>query len=270
MSIEVEKPEPMRLGDKLYYTLSSYDPVMIEVEIPRVMDEDVNLLLDSIIDREGGEPGQVDETWLMEHFDGLSTLDAVRSRLRTQIEQVNAAYAEDSKPALAVAELAKRLKQKVPEQQVAIYREIFAQQFDADLARDGMTRDDFLARAGGTPDGLERMFQSRALEMAEQVAALDAFVDEKKLTVEDDEIEGLLGVPPEQAADIVRQAQADNAMDELRTVALRNKATRVLVAECSCVYKHETPEEAEARVAAFRRMTEVADKLDDEDEDKAE
>lgn len=262
MPIQNEKPEPIQLGNKYYYTLSSYDPVLIRVEIPRVTDADVDMALESIVGQHGATLPEADDEWIAAHLEGVGTLAEIRSRLHSQLEQMNAAYAEDSKPSLAVTELAKRLMQRVPEREIAMFKEVFAQQFDMDLAQDGMTRDDFLARTGSTPEALDRMFGLRAREMAEQVAALEAFIDERKLTVEDDELEGLLGVPIEHAAEVIEQAKSEGAMDELRRVALRNKATHIVVGECSCVYVHESPEDAQRRVAAFRRMADQAAKLD--------
>ncbi|MBQ6395544.1 MAG: hypothetical protein IJH87_04295 [Atopobiaceae bacterium] len=262
MPIQNEKPEPIQLGNKYYYTLSSYDPVLIHVEIPRVTDADVDMALESIVGQEGATLPEADDAWIAEHFEGVGTLAEIRSRLHSQLEQMNAAYAEDSKLSLAVLELAKRLVQRVPEREIALFKEAFAQQFDLDLSKDGMTRADFLERTGSTPDMLDRMFDERAREMAEQVAALEAFIDERGITVEDDELEGLLGVPAEHAAELIEQAKSEGTMDDVRIVALRNKASRIVMSECSCVYVHESPEDAQRRVAAFRRMADQAAKLD--------
>ena len=74
MAIEFEKPQPLMLGDKAHYTLTSYDPVTITVQVPFTTDEDVEFALDTVLQRMGATPEKLsDSAWLAEHFQGISS-----------------------------------------------------------------------------------------------------------------------------------------------------------------------------------------------------
>ena len=44
------------------------------------------------------------------------------------------------------------------------------------------------------------------------------------------------------------------------------KAAQIVVAECSCSYRHETPEQAKARVSQYRQMEQMFADAGDDDE----
>ena len=41
--MELVKPDPLIIGGKAHYTLTSYEPVSVEVEVHNVSEEDVDL-----------------------------------------------------------------------------------------------------------------------------------------------------------------------------------------------------------------------------------
>lgn len=270
-----EKPLPMQIGDKLLYTLSSYDPVQIEVRVPLTTEADVDFALVPMLKRAGGDPETVTDEWIAEHFEGAEGIEDMRAQIRTELERVNTSFAENSKGQLAAAELAKRLEQQVPAQVVSAYRSALVAQFEADMAADGMSPEEVIAQAG--EDAFANLFDDQAIRMAQELAALDAYINMKKLTVNDDEIPGLLQLPPDQADQLIKQAEEDGATEQLRQTALRNKAMRSLVAEASVTYKHETAEEAAKRAEEYEQLMKAqklaedlakdADKTDDKDED---
>ena len=250
----IEKPQPMQIGDKYYFTLSSYDPVTVDVVVPMTTDADVDYALATLVGRDGGSADGLTDEWVAEHYDGVGSVEEFRQGLRAQLSQMNASYAEDSKQAKCVAELAKRLVQAVPDTLVDGYREILREQFAQDIAERGMSEADFLSGIGSSPAMVDELFRSQAQEMAEQFAALDAFVDERKLTVADEEIAGLLALPQDSAEQMVQEARDRGQLEQVRRSALRNKAADVVCAECSCNYHHETAEEAQKRAEEYEQL----------------
>ena len=50
MALNVKKPEPMQVGERYIYTLTSYDPVEIELLVPYVSDYEIELAVAGIRD----------------------------------------------------------------------------------------------------------------------------------------------------------------------------------------------------------------------------
>jgi|LAHU01.1.fsa_nt_gb FKBP-type peptidyl-prolyl cis-trans isomerase (trigger factor) len=258
MAIDIQKPAPLALGDRYYYTLTSYEPVAIEVEVPLVTDADVDMAVRSIAAERGVTPEQMTDEWIKANLDGAESLAQVRDAVRSQLAQMNQQLVDSSKPAKAAEELAKRLVQAVPADEVARYREGVRQQFEMELAEEGLTRETFLSSSGASPASLEHMFDQEAKTAAEQSAALDAYAQEKKLSIDDTEIPGLLRLPPKDAAQLIDDARAHGQIEQLRQAAVRNKAAQVVTAEASCSYHHETAEEAKARIAQYEALEQFA------------
>ena len=257
------KPEPLRLGDRFFYTLTSYDPVTIEIRVPRVIEDDVDLALEGLIaercqGRDAADvptPATLTDEWVAAEYPEIGTVDNLRLALRRQLEQMNAQASEESKGPRCAAELAKRLGQSVPEGEVARVRAQIQQSMAADLAREGMSVNDFMRSAGLPEMSLNAMLDEQAQAAAEQDAALDAFAQERKLKVEDAELPQFLGAPSlDEAQRVIEDARSRGQLEYLRQVATRMKAMRILVAECSCGYVQETLEEAEQRTAEVRKL----------------
>jgi hypothetical protein len=261
LEFEPQKPQPLMLGDKAYYTLSSYDPVSIEVRVPYVCEEDIDMALSAVLMQTGASPEQLsDPAWLSEHFDGISNLNTLRDVIRSEITEMNARFAEQQKVGLAVGELTKRLEQSVPAMHVARYRQDVQMSFEQQIASEGMTVDQFLMRAGTTRSKLEAMFDQQAKQAAEGDAALDAYAREKKLTVSEDEFGQLLGIPASEIDNVIAQVKAAGQLGAMKEAALHAKAAQTLAAECSCTYLHETEAEARVRVAQAQRLREQYDR----------
>ncbi len=257
MAIEFEKPQPLMLGDKAHYTLTSYDPVTITVQVPFTTDEDVEFALDTVLQRMGATPEKLsDSAWLAEHFQGISDADTLRQVIRSQVADMNARFAEQQKVDSAVSQLAKRLQQAIPAAHLARYRQGVQMSFEQQLASEGMTVDQFLTRSGASRAELEQMFDHQAKVAAEQEAALDAYAREKKLTVSEEEFGHLLGIPAGQIDEMVSQAKAAGQYGDLKDAALHAKAAQSVVAEANCTYHHETEAEAHVRVQRAARMRE--------------
>lgn len=254
----IDKPLPLMVGTKAYYSLTSYDPVEITVDVPYTSEEDVELGVRMALADIGGSMEDFDDpAWVAEHFDGLSTADEVRETVRQQVRLMNDRISEEQKLGKCVEALAARLCQSIPPRQLEEARQLVQMRFTQQLQADGLTPSQFLARSGATTMQLEAIFDRQAQDMAEGDAALSAYAREKKLKADEHEYARLLGIPADEAQGVIDQARAAGQLDELHEAALRAKAAQIVVAECSCTYRHETAEEASARIAQYRQMEEL-------------
>lgn len=251
----IEKPLPLMVGNKAFYSLTSYDPVEIEVVVPYTADEDIEVGLEMTLADLGGTMESLDDpAWVAEHFDGLTSRQQVEAAMRKQVEQMNAEIAEEQKVGKCVEALVGRLGQSVPPQHVQQARQAVQMRFNQQLQEEGLTPDQFLMRSGATVAQLEEMFDRQAQQMVEGDAALSAYAHEKKLKVDEQEYSRLLGISPDDLQEVMEQARTYGQLDEMREAALRSKACQIVVTECSCTYVHESPQEAHLRIARYRAM----------------
>ena len=265
----IEKPMPLMVGNKAYYSLTSYDPVEVSVDVPFTTDEDIDYGLEMTAADMGGTPADLDDpAWLAEHFDGITSRQQAREVMRQQMAAMGEQAAEQQKLGKCVEALAQRLCQSIPPQHLEQARNAIRMRFTQQLQAEGMTPDQFLMRSGTTAAQLEAMFERQAQQMAEGDAALSAYAHEKKLKVDEHEYGRLLGIPAAELQNIMDQARAAGQMDELHEAALRSKAAQIVVAECSCTYVHETEEQAHRRMAQLRQMQQMYADRFGEDEPK--
>lgn len=265
----VEKPQPLMVGNKAYYTLSSYDPVEVTVYVSHTTDEEVTMGIEAMLSDLGATPADLnDPTWVSKHFEGLSTIQEVREAMRQELEFMNMQVAESQKATACVDELVKRLRQSVTPQRLADAREIVDRSFAESLDADGLTVQQFMERTGTTEAMLETMLEARSKDTAEGGAALLAYAREKKIRVDESELPELMGTTPEQAQQIVAGSRAAGQYDRLMEGALLSKATAILVSECVCTYHHETPEEARERVDGFIRYQQMVQQYEDGNSDE--
>lgn len=264
----IEKPLPLMVGNKAYYSLTSYDPVEITVEVPYTSDEDIQYGLQMTVADMGGSPENLDDpAWLAEHFDGMTSKEQVYEAMRQQMVAMGAQIAEQQKVSKCIDALSTRLCQSIPPQHLEDARQMVRMSFTQQLQDEGMTPEQFVMRSGTTMAQLEAMFDRQARHMAEGDAALSAYAHEKKLKVDEHEFGRLLGIPAEQVDEVIQRTRAVGQYDEMREAALRSKAAQIVVAECSCNYVHETPEQARTRMAQYRQMEQMySQRFDDADE----
>ncbi len=249
-----QKPQPLMVDGKAYYSLSSYEPVDVEVEVFHTTEADVDYAVESLVKQMGATPDKAaDAEWIKQCF-GADTPEQFRQAVHDQVAEMAAQTAEAQKINLCVAELASRLNQSVPEAILAEMRQNVRVSFEAQLMQDGLTLEQFLQRTGASQDDLDAMFARQAQEAAEQEAALDAYAREKKLKVTEAEFGPLLGMPVEHAQEIIDQARQEGELDALKEAALHSKAAQAVVSECHCTYVQETPEDAAERISQFREL----------------
>lgn len=252
--MNIQKPQPLMVDGKPHYTLTSYDPVEIEVYVPSATDDDVEMMLDTLL-RSAGAGREVlsDANWLKQHF-GTDDLDDIREAVRVQVVDGSYESVERQRQTLCAEALAERLGQSVPPAQLAEVRRSIEGSLRAQIQASGMRLDDFLAQMGTTQVGLDSTLDEQAHSVAEQDAALGAFAQARKLTVEEGDYPRLLHMPASQCQALVEQARAIGQEEQIRDSALHNHALEVVVAECVTHYHYETPEEARERAAQMRAM----------------
>lgn len=253
--MSIEKPLPLMVGDKAYYSLTSYDPVEITIDVPYTSDEDIAYALEMAVADAGGTLADLDDdAWVAEHFEGVSSRAQLDESLRREVTTMGAQAAEQQKLGKCVEALAARLCQSIPPQHVDRARDAVRMRFTQQLQAEGITPDQFIARSGTSAAQLDAMFNQQAQQAAEGDAALSAYAHEKKLKVSEEEYGRLLGLSPDELKTLLAQARAAGQSEELHEAALRAKALQIVVAECSCTYNHETPEQARVRMMQFRQM----------------
>lgn len=243
------KPEPLFIEGHYHFTLSSYDPVQITITVPHVSEREVEAELNGALRSRGhaGEDAPSDE-WVAEHFEGIESLSALRDAIRTEQEHMNQAYSEFSKASLCATELAKRLEQSVPAQLVQTASDSLIQGYQQYTQQQGLPLEAVLSGMGMSPEDFQAMLANQAIELASQEAALDAFADEYAIVADESELPGVLEVSPAMAKQIIEDARAHNALDDLLRVAVRTKVRNILAAEAEVTYEHESAEDAEKRV----------------------
>lgn len=253
MAIEINKPEPLKIGNRYHYTLSSYEPVSVTITVPTVTDTDVEFALESIAHDRGTTGDKIDDAWVKENL-GDGTVEDLKKQLRAQLEHMNSQYAEESKAPLAARELALRLNQSVPMDEIAKYRSQLQQSMAFEAAQQGIDLNHYLAQLGVNQASMDAMLDDRAAQTAGEQAALSAYAEEKKLKVVEDELPRLLQLTKDDAEKVVEQARGLGQLDDLMADALNIKAANVAASEATCTYAHETPEEAKARSEQYETM----------------
>ena len=250
----IQKPEPLVIGNKAFYTLTSYGPVDVEVHVVRTTDEEVELAIQTLV-REAGatEKALADPAWVASHFDGIENEQRLREQTRAYLSSLSEDSAEEQKANACLDALAERLCQSVPAAQVSQVKDALFQDIAQQIATTGQPVEAVLAQMGMRPDQLDSMLQSEAVKEAEHEAALDAYASEKKIKVDETELPHLLQLSPTDAQALIARAKAAGQMDQLLDAARRTKALEAVVSECNCAYVQES--EAEAK----KRLTEVAE-----------
>ncbi len=251
MGIEIAKPEPIRLGDRYLYTLSSYEPVKIEVKVESPSDAEIDLTLESLAIDAGADVEALTDEWVREHV-GAPSLDELKASLARERDRAVASRAEEARYTAAINELAKRLGQKVPEGEIARYRAMLLRSNELDAGALGLSLDDLLNKLGTSRAEFDRTLEEQARLAAERDAALSAFASERKLSVDETEIPYLMGQDPVRGAAYLEQAKRQGALAGIRAQCLVTKAARVVATEATCVYVPESPEDTAKRLQTMR------------------
>ncbi|MBQ9059462.1 MAG: hypothetical protein IJ125_09785 [Atopobiaceae bacterium] len=254
MSIDLVKPEPMRVGNRYIYSLTSYEPVSVNLMMPRITDAEVDMAINSLVQPAGLDAQSIDDAWVSENVQNVSSIQELKSQIRKELGQLNAQMLERQKEVLALNELTKRLVQSVPADEVHALLDQVRYSFDRDLKQRGTSIDQLVAQGATSREELDAMFAEQAREAAEQQAALSAFAHERKIEIDDAEIGSALHLNPEQTEKLIAEAQQAGTMDILRTNATLEKAVSIIAEEANVTYVQESERQAEARVRQLEEM----------------
>lgn len=247
------KPQPLVVDGHYRYTLSSYDPVSIRVEVPYLTDEEVRSAAMSLLEQHGLAAGaKPTDAWVRSHVEGVRGVSELLQAVREELEGMGEQAREMSKEGLCATELAKRLEQEVPAQEVARAREGLVHGYEMQAEQGGLTLSQALYGMGVDPKDADQMFDAQARRAAEQEAALDALADRHDLRADETELPALMGLSPKDANRLIRDARAHGELDALMRHARRCKAAELAASECTCTYEHETAEQAADRLDQMR------------------
>jgi FKBP-type peptidyl-prolyl cis-trans isomerase (trigger factor) len=126
--------------------------------------------------------------------------------------------------------------------------------FEQRAAANNMTMDQFIEHGGVSAAEFDAMLDEQARQSAEIDAALEAYVREKKVKANERDYPRLLGIDPEIAKVMFKQARAAGTFDQIERAALRGKAADEVVSECRCTYHHESEAEAAERLKMLREI----------------
>lgn len=257
--MSIQKPEPLVIGNKAFYTLTSYDPVDVEIVTLPSNDEEMNLVLAYMVKEAGGTMKDLDDpTWVQQHFNGAKNVEELREGVRKEMELVRQDDASRQKADRCLDELASRLCQSVPASEVDATAEDMALSFCEEIAsgapQQNLAIDELLSRMGMSFEQLKASMAEPARVEAERQAALEAYASEKKIKADETELPTLLHLSPADADVILKQARSNNQLDFIMDAATRVKALNALVAESHFSYRPETEEETKARLDAMRQQ----------------
>ena len=250
--MDKKRPKPKKVGGKLQYTLTSYDPVRIEVEIPLVTHEETELAIDDFASQAGISRSDMTNDWVAENFPDISTYAEFFREMRERLSKSAIEYVEAQKRHLCVKELVKRLVQDIDHNDYLDTRKGIELSILNGVDADGLSIEELFSKTGMSREAFEKSLDEQALVATQQNAALDAWVQWRKLEVDDFELPGLLYLDVERCGEIVASAKVDGSIEIVYDMARRNKALNSIVAECACTYHRETQDEAKERMRRMR------------------
>lgn len=240
-----QKPQPLMLDGKHYYTLSSYEPVSLKVTVSYVTDEEVDKALAQKVASKGGTAHDTfNSQWIRAHFKGASSPAELRHGVRGELEQEAEAAAHDQAFNEAAKLLAKRLLQEVPDESIDREAMNLAERYYDGGA--GISLRELIESSPYSWDDIAPMLRANAREIAECDAALDAYAREKHLRVTFDDFANYLGISLKDCGQMLAEARQRGTYSILRDATLRDKAGRYLLNQSKCEYHHQTRREAEA------------------------
>mgnify|MGYP001361951447 CR=1 FL=1 len=250
--MDIQKPAPLMIGGKAYYTLTSYDPVSIEIDAMLVTDSDVSAATLDMVTQAGGTEASLKDAGWLKHKLGFDDPKKLRSSIRDQLIDTSYEILLRKRRQACAEELAKRLVQSVPSDHIAETRQQLKENIAQQAQASGISFDRFLAQMGTDTVAFEATLDEQAKMVAEQDAALGAYAQAKKLKISEEDYPRLLNIPASQCQRLVEHARQAHHEDQVYDSALRNRALELIVAECTCSYRQETAHEAATRSAQMQ------------------
>lgn len=213
------------------FKLNDYDNISIDMpEKPAMSEEDIDAQLFEYVLSSGKEIQSIadlDDEWVMKHFDGLETVADVRNAIKDQYDRELEFQYSDIKFRNCCDALLARLEGEVPEE--ALNQNIEAMRAGNQQRLDSMhiSLEQFLREEHMTPDQYEEKLHDEALYQMRLNVALDLMADVLGMQVGNHELTEYLSAPNPEAflAEIREKGQVENA----RRAAVRVKAMRRIV-----------------------------------------
>lgn len=244
--MQTHKPGPLMMDGKAYYTLSSYDPVSIEIYVPYITDAQVDHELREWVESAGGDANSLRRPqWLRSRF-GCTTLGMLRSKVKNELEEARNEALNAHAGEQAARELARRLQQHVPASVVDEECDRLITNFTNDAGAGMQTLDDIVHSTGVTKQQLRALFREKAQEIAEQDAALLAYATAKHIRVSDADIAAYLGINLEVWERMAVQARERGSYEKVAKAALLSKTQAMVISSAARTVHRQTKEEAEA------------------------
>ncbi len=249
MSIEITKPQPMKVGDTYVYTLSSYEPVEATIRVPLIDEEEVRMGARALLAQAGQNLDEVTDEWIAENMNGVKNKEELFKAIREQLSYLNEEFTKEQKANACMKELIGRLEQSVATESVDELFEALRQDYLAQLAQEGMSEQELLDSLEGGQEIVDAAIRQEATDIAAYDAALDAYVKHKDMKLEESDLPEILNQTPEQVETMLNAAREAGVYDKVLANALRAKALYQILNEMKVTYQYETPEEAEERRA---------------------
>ena len=192
-------------------TLSSYDPVAIEVRKPKLTDGDVDAqiveMARAVRIATLGDAGNlssedlanmrdpyVDDAWVAAYVPdpNINTVAEMRAEVRRSGEEQLELEFEQMKLSAAAFELGKRLAEPVPQDLIEAMQASMLSELDAQARQQGYTTEQMITERGYTMEEIERSAFAEAEEMLRQGLALDAMFRHAQLTVSESDMRAAL------------------------------------------------------------------------------
>ena len=236
---EARKPDPLYKDGRFCYTLTSYDPVSVEVEVRDVTNEAVDAALQFAMIQMGGGPERLlDDAWIQSKFPGAANSGQLKNMIRAKLEAASAELTRQNKANQCAIVLSERLVEQIPQIYITGLREVVRDTFLTGLVRQEMTVDDYLKESEITMAELEKMINHQTMQTAMQEAALDAWADKFEIVVEDEEVPDLLPAKAPNEKRTLEELVESGRLEEGRISARRVKALHDVIRRSECTYKH--------------------------------
>lgn len=248
--MDYSRPSMSSYVDHTHYTLSSYDPVSIELFVPYISEQDVDDAVAYAIRSMGGGPDRLyDDEWIREQFPGISNASEMRDSLRLKLQSERSEYMEKQKSVECAEALASRLMQKVPYPRVKASRSTVHQYLLYQLNEQGLTEAKYLEQSGMTREDMDEYLDVQAEKVTRQEAALNAWAEHYGIGISNDEIPQFLNFDQQGMEQTMQMISAYGQLEQARQTALRAKVLQMIIGESVCSYRYETPAERSKRKA---------------------
>ncbi len=250
MAIDMNKPQPIKVGDSYVYSLSSYEPVEATVIVPLIDEEEVQMGTKALLAQAGQDLETVTDEWIAENMQGIKNKEELFKAIREQLKLLNEEYTKEQKSFACMNELIGRLEQSVADEEVEMMFQALRSDYIAQLAQEGMSEQDLLNSLEGGQEIIDGAIRKEASDIAAYDAALDAYAKHIDLKLEDGDMAQILNQPEEQIQEMLNAAREAGVYEKVLANALRAKALNKVLSEMTVTYEYETPEQAAERRAS--------------------